>query len=226
MKRLAVAALTLWTLVMPGAARAGRTDPGHAFVTGDGTLYYERAGHMLGPLAVFVVVFSALVTDDDEDLDACWGAHDEQQSDVGLYADSFFGLESVQAGSSAGLFVLPNLALGMRLAAQSNGGRDPVGGFWGVGPELSWYPGYGDNPLRPFISLSALYCRGRLAGVEPDGLATGPSYQVRTGLSWLGEEAGFYVQASHQSTPLDQRHALAQTRSRWGAGMGVLLYLD
>ena len=225
--RLAVVLLlTVLLGVRPAAAGAGRTDPGSAFVSTDGSLYYHKGTTMLGPLAVFVVIFSVLISDDDDDYDTDWSDHDRRSPWCDTAGDIRFPLEAVQLGGSAGVFVGGNVALGLRLVAQENDRKDPVASFWGGGPELSWYPGSDWCPLRPFLSLSALYGRGRDAERASQRLVSGTSCQVRTGLSWFGPSGGIYVQASHQSSPLDEHRGLALTRSGWGAGMGITFYLD
>jgi hypothetical protein len=224
--RLAVLLLVGIVGASPVAAYSGRTDPGRVFFSSDGSLYYHKGTAMLGPLGVFVLLFAALVSDDDEDYSSDWETRDHGSGCCGMYGEPSFPLEAFQLGSSAGVFVTPNVAVGLRGVAQGNGREDPVRSFWGGGPELSWYPGNPWNPLRPFVSLSALFTRGRIAEVARERLVGGPSYQVRTGLSFFGEGGGVFVQASHQTQPLDRQGSIAHTRSGWGAGMGVTFFLD
>jgi hypothetical protein len=214
--------------VDPAAAYPWRTDPGSAYISSDGNLYYHKGTTMLAPLSVFVVIFAALISDDDDDDSSStdWSAWDTGLPCYDQPGDDSFPLEAVQLGGSAGVFVSRNLALGLRMVAQDNDKKDPVSGFWGGGPEVSWYPGPFRSPLRPFVSLSALYARGRVSSAARQHLISGPMYQARTGLSWFGSSGGIYVQASHQTTPRDEFRDLALTRSGWGAGMGLTFYLD
>jgi len=171
------------------------------------------------------VLFSALVSD-DEDADelSAWYAADEPACwDVG--ADSNWPLEAYQLGSSVGIFATPHVAAGARLVAQTNAPDDPVRSFWGIGPELTLYPGSASCPLRPFVSYGHLFVRSRMAhGRHADGTLATTSHQVRAGCSWLGPNGGFFFQASYQGRPVDGRHARVPTRSGWGAGMGLIVY--
>jgi hypothetical protein len=210
--------------LQPTAALAQGTRTGRPFVTGDGSLYYEHGATMLGPLAVFGILFAALLPDREEGNGA--------DGDYGEYGPGWcetdavpaLALEAYQLGSSAAVFVTPHLAAGLRLVAQGNDRRDPVDRFWGFGPEVTAFPGPAASPLRPFLGLSGLYVRGRVAKAVPSYRLTGALCQLRTGLSWLGAGGGFFVQASCQGRPMDRRHDLAQTRAGWGAGMGFVLY--
>ncbi len=225
---LALASVSCSLAAGAAPATAQGTRAGRPFWTGDGTLYYQHGTTMLGPLAAFVALFAAIVDDDDDDdaagvslwYEECqcprWGPH---------HGRPLFPFEAFQVGSSAGLFVTPQLTAGVRAVAQANGPDDRARSFWGVGPEVAFFPGSASCPLRPFVSCSRLYVRARLAhGAADGGRLAVRSCQFRTGLTWLGATGGFFVQGSYQSRPPDIRRGMPPTRSGWGAGMGLIVY--
>ena len=223
--------MTLIVLVtgLAGSAQAYRPSPkkGKLFFSGEGNLYYGKATRMLmglGAIAVKFVIVPALLAEEEEEeywdpcgCDFCCDA-DCEDLDVPV--------EAYQFGGSMGYFVTSGIALGWRLVIQENDHRDRVSTFWGGGPELSYYGGSPYNPVRPFLSVGALYANGRLDGQSGERITMGPAFHLRTGFSVMGPEGAVHLQTSFQSAPVSPVRGFAHTESRWGIGLGFAVFID
>jgi len=214
--------LGFWNVEPASAYRGNSMRPGSAYFSGESSLYYQEATGAMGSLAIITLKYIIVpILDDDEEDDGFYDPCCEpgcDGPDVPVHAYQF--------GGSFGFFVAPKVALGWRMIIQHNDEEDPIRSFWGGGPELSCYGDVSRYGARPFMSMGALYSRGRLRGPVEDSIVTGPSFLFRSGFDMGGPEGGLFVQTSYQTTPVNRVRNLPHTDSRWGIGMGFTVYID
>jgi hypothetical protein len=220
-RRPTIAALLLLTAVAVGPA--GALDRRNVFFTGEGNLYYREATGILpgiGALVLDTLVFLSRISDEEEGRYASSSCYLEDQ-DPELVS---IPVEAYQFGGSAGFFVSPGIALGWRFMVQRNDRRESLRSFWGGGPELSCFVGSPWSVVRPFASVGALYTRSESNGRRQ--VADRPALLLRGGVNFMGPEGGIFLQTSYQTAPFaPDRHA-APTISRWGVGMGFIVFAD